>query len=124
VTQRQNSQASQTQNNQSGNQPRANARGADRPNPAQRMAQEEDRLKQRLADIDSERPSLEAFYNVLSPDQKMTFERAGMRGQDGMMRGRRFAFADPRGPRGPMGGPMNRPPLPPQGPGAPPPQDR
>jgi hypothetical protein len=122
VTQRQNAQGA----NQTGQNPAAN-----RPGPAQRMTQEEDRLKQRVADIDTERPSLEAFYNVLSPDQKTQFDRAGMRGR-GMMGGRRLAFAGgPRGPQGgPMGGPMGRAPMdrlgppPLEGPGAPPPPAR
>jgi hypothetical protein len=111
VTQRQNAQNSQTGQNQA---------RTDRPGPGERMGREEDRLKQRLADIDVERPALEAFYNALSPEQKMTFERAGARGRDGM-RTRRFAFGG--GPRGPMGR-MGRLPMPPQGPGAPPSQDR
>jgi hypothetical protein len=106
------------QNGQAGqNAPRFN-----RQDPAGRMTLEEDRLKQRLTDIGTEKPSLEALYNVLSPDQKMAFERTGMRGR-GMMNGRRFAFAG--GPRGPMGGPMDRrfgPP--PGGPEAPPPPAR
>ncbi|HWY62258.1 MAG TPA: Spy/CpxP family protein refolding chaperone [Rhizomicrobium sp.] len=78
-----------------------------RPSPADRMAREEDRLKQRLADIQAERPSLEAFYNGLSPEQKMTFMRSEMRGRGSMMR--RTRFADAMGPRGMMG----RPPGPP-----------
>lgn len=107
-------------------QPGQNMQDNDR-GPAERMAQEEDRLKQRLADIGAERPALEAFYNVLSSDQKMAFERTGMRGR-GMMRGRRIAFAG--GPRemmngtgmGPGMGLMGRPPMPPPGgPEAPPP---
>jgi len=110
VAQRQGAQNGQTNRNQA---------GANRPGPAERMAREEDRLKQRLADIDTERPALDAFYNALSPEQKVTLERAGMRGRDGG-RGRRFAFGG--GPRGPMGR-MGRLPMPPQGPGAPP-QDR
>jgi hypothetical protein len=107
---------------------------ANRPGPAERMAQEEDRLKQRLADIDAERPALQAFTNALSPQQKMELDRGGMgrRGpRGGMMDRTRFAQAmDPHGPMGPgpMGrgpmdrGPMGRPPMPPlEGPDAPPP---
>jgi hypothetical protein len=107
-----------------------NAQDRARPSPADRMAREEDFLKQRLADLQTERPALEAFYNALSPAQKMQMARAGMRdrmggGMAGMMR--RHMFADDMGPhgaidRGPMGqGPMGRPPGLPGGPGAPPP---
>lgn len=78
------------------------------PNPGTMMARQEERLKQRLADIETERPALEAFYNVLSPAQKTELVRASMRdrmGGGGMMRHR--MFADAMGPRGPMaGGPM------------------
>jgi LTXXQ motif family protein len=92
------------------------------PSPADRMAREEDRLKERLADIQAERPALEVFYNALSPEQKMELAR-GERGDDrrGMMRHSRFAEA--MGPRGPMGQrPMMGPPGPPDGPGAPHPE--
>jgi hypothetical protein len=90
------------------------------------MTREENFLKQRLADLETERPALEAFYNALSPVQKMEVVRAGMRGPEGGMR-RRHMFADARGPRGGMGqnqtgeGPMGRPPGPPD---APPPPER
>ena len=77
------------------------------PGPADMMSREEDRLKQRVADIEAERPALEALYNALSPQQRMELARAGR--PDRMGSGRRFA--DARGPRGPMGGPMNRPPY-------------
>ena len=84
------------------------------PGPADMMSREEDRLKERLADIEAERPALEALYNVLSPDQRMELVRAG-RPDD--HRGLR-RFADSRGPRGPMGpAPGERP----YGPDAPPP---
>jgi hypothetical protein len=92
-----------------------NAQDRVRPSPADRMAREEEFLKQRLADLDTERPALEAFYNALSPSQKMEMTRASMQergGRDmgGMMH--RHMFADARGPRRfmegrPMdGGPM------------------
>lgn len=35
-----------------------------------RLSREEDRLKQRIADIDAERPSLTALYNALTPQQR------------------------------------------------------
>jgi hypothetical protein len=89
------------------------------PSLTDRMAQEEDRLKQRLADIQAERPALEAFTNALSPTQKMELARADRGGPRSMMRRFRFASAmGPRGGMGPMGG------MPGQGPGAPPPQQR
>jgi hypothetical protein len=97
------------------------------PSPADRMAREENRLKERLTDIQTERPALEAFYNALSPDQKMVLARGGMEDRGGGPRGMmdRHRFADAMGPRGPMGpgmmgrgamgqGPTDRPPGPPQ----------
>jgi hypothetical protein len=97
------------------------------PNPADRIAREEEFLKQRLADLDTERPVLETFYDALSPSQKMEMTRAGMqersvRDMGGMMH--RHMFADARGPRGQMeggrirdrsmqDGPMGPPPIPP-----------
>ena len=129
LAQRQTNQGQNGQNNSA--KPRT---AANRPGPAERMAREEDRLKQRLADIDAERPALEAFTNALSPQQKMELERGGMgqHGPRGMMMGHsRFAEAmGPRGPMGPMGrgpmdrGPMGRPPMPLDGADAPPPQER
>jgi hypothetical protein len=80
------------------------------PNPIDRIAREEEFLKQRLADLDTERPVLEAFYNALSPSQKMEMTRAGMqersvRDMGGMMH--HHMFADTGGPRRSMeGGPM------------------
>ena len=75
------------------------------------MAREEDRLKERLADLEAERPALEAFYNALSPAQKMEMARGAMRdgmdrrmgerGRDGMMmRPHMFADAGRRGADG------------------------
>ena len=98
------------------------------PNPGTMMARQEDRLKQRLADIETERPALEAFYEALSPAQKMEMIRAatpggmGRGGRGGMMM-RHPMFADAMGPRGPMaGGPMDRGPMG-EHPMAPPPPD-
>jgi hypothetical protein len=71
------------------------------------MAREEDRLKQRLADIETERPALDALYNTLSPEQRMELIRAGR--PDAM--GPRHMFADARGPRGRMGPPPGEPPY-------------
>ena len=95
-----------------------------RPGLGERMAHEEDRLKERLADLQTERPALEAFYNALSPTQKMQLARGGMedRGRGGMMM-RHHMFADARGPRGRMdGGPMGERPMGPPPPDAPPPE--
>jgi hypothetical protein len=93
------------------------------PNLTDQMAREEDRLKRRLADIQAERPALDAFTNALSPTQKMELARADRGGPRNMMRRSRFASAmGPRGRMGPMGGPMGG--MPGQGPGAPPPQQR
>jgi len=105
------------------------------PSPADMMTREEDRLKQRLADIDAERPSLEALCNSLSQGQKMELLRASRDRMDGPGR---HMFADARGPRGPMGpmgpgsmgqapmgmGPMDRAPGAPYGSDAPPPAER
>ena len=50
------------------------------PSLVERMTRREDMLKQRLADLDSERPALEALYNSLSAEQKREFGR-GMDGR-------------------------------------------
>lgn len=68
------------------------------PTPGDIMGREEDRLKQRLSDIQAERPALEALYNTLSPQQRVDLIRAGRQDRRGPHR-----FADNRGPRGPMG---------------------
>ena len=80
--------------------------------PVDRMARMEDRLRQRIADLDAERPSFTALYNALSPDQRkeLTPERHitrwGMGRHSGMERG---MMQPDRGPR-PMNG---QPPAPP-----------
>jgi hypothetical protein len=98
----------------------AGRRDAARPGPVDRMARREARLKRRLADLDNERPVLEAFYNALTPAQKTEFAIGGRAHGMGMMGQRRFAG----GPRmmgrmmgsGPMGmdgaRPPGAPPLP------------
>lgn len=108
--------APQSQTSQNQNAPRT------RPNPAERMTREEDQLKQRLADIQTERPAMEALYNALSPTQKTELARAGQndRGRNQGPMSRRSRFADARGamggplrgpgPRGPQGGPPPGPP--------------
>lgn len=89
-----------------------------RPDMMQRLDREEDMLKTRLADIQAERPALEALYGALNPTQKQEFARAARHGMGermhmamGMMRhapqmGRRLG----QGPDGDQ--PM--PPPPPQ----------
>jgi hypothetical protein len=91
-----------------------------RGNPVDRMAREEEMLKARLADLQSERPALEALYNALTPDQRRELGHPGMGGgrpMHGMMMG--MMHRPGMGPMGmgpgPMGphGPANAPPPPP-----------
>ena len=80
------------------------------PSPVERMTRQEQRLRQRLSDIQAERPALEALYNSLSPEQRQKFAavggprngmgRGGPRARIGMMMRDRMGG----GPRGPMGG--------------------
>jgi len=73
------------------------------PNPVERLTREETMLQHRLADIQAERPALEALYSGLSAAQRQTLARE----RGGMGRGR--GFGGPRGgfgPRGGMGGNM------------------
>lgn len=74
------------------------------PGMLEQMTREQQMLKTRLADLDAERPVLEALYNSLSAAQKRQFHPRGdgMRGMAGAMRPRRM-FAQ-MGPR-PMGDP-------------------
>ncbi len=93
-----------------------------RPSVVERLAREEEMLKSRLADIQSERPSLTALYNALTPQQKEEFGRGDLRrmGRLHMMMG----MMDHPHPgmgmmrHGPMGGtgPMAEPPEPPPAP--------
>jgi len=100
----------------------ANAETA-RPSPVERLARQEQALRQRLSDITAERPALEALYNSLTPEQREKFTPASglRRGMGrGPMRERVAAMRDRMGgPRSPMGGGMRRPmgappPAPPQ----------
>lgn len=88
---------------------------AQRPSPVDRMARQEQMLRQRLATITAERPALEALYNSLTAEQRARFQpdagprrgmgRGQMRGRPGMMQDRR---GGPRGgmmQRGPQGAP-------------------
>jgi Spy/CpxP family protein refolding chaperone len=90
-----------------------------RPNVVEGLNVEEARLKQRLANIDAEKPSLSAFYNSLTPEQKQEFTRTAMHRMEGrmhmmmgMMGGTRPGMGGRMG-RGPMGGPPG-----PMGPGS------
>ena len=80
--------------------------------PVDRMTRMEERLKQRIADLDAERPSFTALYNALSPDQRnaLTHQhhmmRRGMGRHDEMGRG---MMRPERGPR-PMDGQPSAPP--------------
>ena len=102
------------------------------PSPVERMTREETMLKERLANLDAERPSLEAFYNALSPAQKIAFHPDGMGGgmAHPMLRRMMVGMMDrmhgpmDRGPmdHGPMDhGPDHMGPPPPDGPMGPPP---
>jgi hypothetical protein len=84
------------------------------PSPGDMMGREEDRLKQRLTDIEAERPALDALYTALSPQQRIQLVRAGRPEH----RGLRHMFADARNARGRMGPPPGEPPY---GPASPPP---
>ncbi len=108
----------------------ANAQNAQAtpPSPVERMARQEQMLRQRLADLTAERPALEALFNSLTPEQRQKFAAVGggprgigrgnQRGRIGMMmQGRMGGGGGPRGPMGGMRGPGG-----PGGPGmAPPP---
>jgi hypothetical protein len=86
-----------------------------------RLALEEDLLKRRLSDIQTERPALSALYAALTPAQKQEFSQDDMRDMAGRMHIMLGMMDHPHpgmapGPmgRGPMGhGPMGQPPGPP-----------
>jgi Spy/CpxP family protein refolding chaperone len=91
-----------------------------RPSVVDRLTQEEDMLKKRVAYIEAERPALAALYNALTPQQKEEFGRGGMGRMGGMhmmlgMMDRHPGMGMMR--HGPMGGPppgpMGAPPEPP-----------
>ncbi|HZQ40836.1 MAG TPA: Spy/CpxP family protein refolding chaperone [Rhizomicrobium sp.] len=90
-----------------------------RPDMMQRLDREEDMLKTRLADIQAERPALEALYGALNAAQKQEFARAagyGM-GERMHMAMAMIRHAPQMGRRLDRGGPDGAPPMPP-----PPPQ--
>jgi hypothetical protein len=90
----------------------------ERPSVVDRLNVEETKLKRRLANIDAEKPSLTAFYESLSQQQKQDFGRAmhpmegRMHMMMGMMGGQHPGMGGRMG-RGPMGGPPG-----PMGPGS------
>ena len=81
-----------------------------------RLALEEDLLKRRLSDIQTERPALSALYATLTQTQKQEFGQDDLRGMAGhlhMMLGMRDhpGMGPGRMGRGPMGGPPEPPPA-------------
>lgn len=114
--------------------PRGGTTNATPPSPVERLTREETRLQHRLADIQTERPALEALYTSLNTAQRQTLvrergfgarERGGLghrgMGPRGGMRGNMvFRRGGMDGPmnggmrRGP-GGPGDQPPPPPPG---------
>lgn len=85
------------------------------PDVIERLDREEDMLKRRLADIQAERPAIEALYGALNATQKQEFARAARLGMGerlhmamGMMR-----HAPQMGRRLGRGGPDGEPPMPP-----------
>jgi hypothetical protein len=88
--------------------PVAQGRGAaaSPPNPVERMARQEEMLRQRLADLQAQRPALEALYNSLSPEQRQKFtpDAGARRMGRGGMRPRLAIMRDRLIQRGPMTG--------------------
>ena len=82
--------------------PRMGGKPGERPSVVDRLAREEEMLKTRLANIEAERPSLEALYNALTPDQRRELVHPGM---GGPAMGRMMMGMMPRPGMGPMGGP-------------------
>jgi hypothetical protein len=56
----------------------------ERPNFVDRLGREEDAMKARIERIEAVKPTLLAFYNTLSPEQKVVLDRPrGMMGREG-----------------------------------------
>lgn len=94
---------------------RTAGRKAARPSPVERLTRQEDRLKQRIADLDAERPALEALYGSLSPAQKEVLDQAHRHPMLRAMARHRFFAGGPgmdHRPPGPMDGMDRRPPPP------------
>jgi hypothetical protein len=95
-------------NGQTGN------RAATLPSPVDRLTRQETMLQRRLADIQAERPALEALYTSLNATQRQILARGGLRRGGMMFPGRgRNANGNMMFRRGPMNGGMRGP----QGPG-------
>jgi hypothetical protein len=77
----------------------------ERPSVVDRLNHEETMLKQRLADIDAEKPALTDFYASLSEQQKQEFGHASMHHMGGPMMGMMGR------PHPGMGGPMDHGPM-------------
>jgi hypothetical protein len=71
------------------------------------MAREEQRLRQRLADLTAERPALEALTTSLTPEQRQKLTPMGGMGRGGP-RGRMAMMSRDRNGGGPRGGMMRR----------------
>jgi LTXXQ motif family protein len=62
----------------------------ERPNYVDRLTMEENMMKARVERIEAVKPTLLAFYNTLSPEQKVVLDRPrGMMGREGHHRGPR-----------------------------------
>ena len=60
----------------------------ERPNFVDRLSREEDFMKARIERIEAVKPTLLAFYNTLSPEQKVVLDRPrGMMGREGHRHG-------------------------------------
>jgi hypothetical protein len=97
-------------------------RTGQRPDMLQRLDREETMLKTRLADIQAERPALNALYATLNPTQKQEFARAARHrmGEHMHMAMGMIRHAPQMGRRLGRGGPDGEPPLPPPMPPPPP----
>jgi len=87
----------------------------ERPSVVDRLNLEETMLKKRLADIDAEKPTLTAFYDSLSSQQKQEFGRAAMRHMAGSMH---MMMGMMDHPHPGMGGPVSHRGPGPMGPGS------
>jgi hypothetical protein len=86
-------------------------RSGQRSDPVARMDRQEAMLKQRLADLDAQKPVFAALYNGLSAEQRESFRPGRDDFGPGPGRGLDAGRGPGRGPRGPMND--DRPPPPP-----------
>jgi hypothetical protein len=82
-----------------------------RPGPVERMDRQETMLKQRVADLDAEKPAFAALYNALSPDQRTSLSQRHGGFDPGTANGQGRGIE--QGPRGRTGGNLRPPPPPP-----------